>query len=168
MANRTFNQNQQLTLVKRVVQLWPNISFGASGAPTLQKRVYTAGGSTALASSSSLVAAPTTGIQYAIGDAAGTMKIAQTGTGAYTLTLSDPYQALLGLEVALISNTTGLTSVDAVALVSGSTTITTNTSVGSGGVIAFKTLNSTSGAAGNPTSGDVWTLCITLLDATEP
>jgi len=169
MANRTFNNQQTLTLYKRVVELYPIVTFGATGAPTLKKVQFTAMGATNVAASSSLAAATTTGVGYAFGDGAGTRSIARTGTGAYTLTLSDPYQRLIGFEVALISNANGLISTGgfSAAIFASTTSVTTNTALGNGGVITF-ILNNGSGAAADPNSGDTFTFCITLLDATEP
>lgn len=169
MASRTFNPQQLLVLQKKLVMLFPIVTFGATGAPTLQKRQFTAMGATSTAASSSLIAAPTTGVDYAVGDGVGTRSIARTGTGAYTLTLSDSYQYLLGVELAQVSNANGLLSTGGFtpALFAGTTNVRTNTARGNGGVITF-ILNNGSGAAADPNNGDTMTFCITLGDATEP
>lgn len=165
MANRTF-QERQFGLVKRKVSLYPVVSVGAAGAVTLQKRTFTATGAT-LVASSSLGAAPTTGVGYAKGDGAGTASVSRTGTGAWTVTLSDSYQYLLGVSIVQTSNATGAITAGMVGIVSGTTNVTTNTSVGSGGVVAI-VLSSAAGTPADPASGDVLTLEVILGDATEP
>jgi hypothetical protein len=167
MANRTFNPQQYHLLYKRVVCLMPVVSFGGTGAPTLKKRQFTAAGASTVAASSSFISAPTSGVGYVFGDGVGTRSIARTGSGAYTLTLNDPYQFLLGVEVMQVSNVGGTSTPLAPVVVSGSTTVTTNTATGNGGVIAF-VMNNSSGSATDPASGDTYTFCITLVDATEP
>lgn len=167
MANAQFQQ-YLMTKPKRIIKLWPTVSVGGAGAVTLQKRVFTATGATATAASSSLSAAPTTGVGFVVGDAAGTATVARTGTGLWTFTFSYPFQYLLGAALVQTSNTSGLlTSGFGVGVVSGSTTPRTNTSVGSGGVVAIA-LNNGSGAATDPASGDVLTFEFTFGDATEP
>jgi hypothetical protein len=166
MANRTF-QEKTHGLVKRKVVLYAVVSVGAAGAVTLQKRTFTATGATATAASSSLGAAPTSGVGYAYGDGGGIRSVARTGTGLWTITLSDSYQYLLGIAIRQTSNATGLMTAAGVGIVSGSTTPTTNTAPGNGGVLAIA-LNDWAGAAVDPASGDTLTLEIVLGDATEP
>jgi hypothetical protein len=165
MANRTF-QTALLQIPKRIVHLYPVVSVGVAGAVTLQKRTFTAGGSTALTSSSSLGTAPTTGVGYAYGDGAGTRSVSLGTAGLWTITFSDSYQYLLGVEIAQTKNATGLMTAATVGVKTNST-ITTNTAVGNGGVIAIQ-LADFAGNAVDPASGDVLTLRITLGDATEP
>lgn len=166
MANRTFIQDAY-GLIKKPVYLYPVISVGAAGAVTLKKRTFTAGGASSLSSSSSLGNAPTSGVGYAVGDGVGTRSVARTGTGLWTITLSDPYQYLLGVCMVSLSSATGLWTTPSIGVVSGSTTITTNTGVGNGGVISVVIQNG-SGAATDPANGDTITLEIMLGDATEP
>lgn len=171
MANVTFNPFLG-TKLKRVATVYPVVSVGAAGAVTLKKRQFTAAGASNVAASSSLVNAPTTGVGYAVGDAMGIRTVARTGAGAWTITLSDPYQYLLGVEIIQISNATGIATVYAIGVVSGTTNVTTNTAIGNGGVITVLLQNgsgaSNIGAAVDPASGDTLTLRITLGDATEP
>lgn len=169
MANRTF-QEKTLTLIKRQVELFVWVAVGAAGAVTLKKRLFTAQGATSVAPSSSVIAAPTSGVGYAYSDGpiGGVHTVARTGAGAWTITLTDPYQYLISVTVDQILNANGLiTSGFGVGVVSGSTTPTTNTAVGNGGVIAV-VLNNGSGAATDPASGDTIVLRLVFGDATEP
>lgn len=166
MANRTF-QEKQLSLVKRLVKLYVTVSVGGGGAVTLKKRTYTAMGSGGTAATSSLTSAPTTGVGYAVGDAVGVRSVARADTGKWTVTLSDSYQYLLGVVLALTSNTTGVATAAQVGIVSGSTTPTTNTAVGNGGVVTVQFVDF-AGAAVDPASGDTIVLELTLGDASEP
>lgn len=166
MANRTF-QTVELGLIKRRVALYPTVSVGGAGAVTLQKRTYTAAGTGSVAARSSLTTAPTTGIDYAVGDGAGVRSVARTGTGLWTITLSDPYQYLLGVRIAQTSKADGIPTCLSVGVVSGSTNVATNTATGNGGVIAIALADATNQAA-DPESGDVLTLEILLGDASEP
>jgi hypothetical protein len=165
MANRQFSA--QGTLLKSIRYLYPVVSVGGAGAVTLKKRSFRAVG-TVNSANSTLIDAPTSGLPYAFGDGAGTRSVARTGTGAWTITLTDPYQFLMGVRVIQTSNTTGAsTSGLSVGVVSGSTNVATNTAVGNGGVIAI-VLSSATVTAADPASGDTLTLEITLCDATEP
>lgn len=167
MANRTFVQ-ANYCMLKGLVRLYPVIQMTASvTVPVLQKRTFTAAGTSATSPANALAAAPTTGVGYAVGDAAGTRSIARTGTGAWTLTLSDPYLYLVGVTIIGFSSVTGISTVIGVGVVSGSTTITTNTSNGSGGVIALQLIDE-SGAADPGTIGDQFTLEVILGNAGEP
>lgn len=165
MANRYF-QEATLSLVKRKAEVYCVVSVGGAGAVTMKRRSYSAGGATAVSSSTSLVAAPTTGVGYAVGGD-GVRSVARTGTGAWTVTLSDPYQYMLGCELLQTSNTTGLPTAAAVGIVSGSTDVTTNTGTGNGGVVAIQLVDF-AGNAVDPASGDTLTLRFTFGDATEP
>jgi hypothetical protein len=171
MANRTFNQTQGLLLLKRVVRLYPVISVpGGTGAITLQKRTFTAAGASSVAPSQSLAAAPTTGVDYAVGDAAGTRSAARTGVGAWTLTLSDPYQYIIGVSMVQAANATALLSTNAALYPAVDTTnsaITTNTARGNGGLLKI-IWNTSSGVAGDFTNAALITLEVILGDATEP
>ena len=166
MANRTLNQDMASSQ-KRVRKLWPQVSVGAAGAVTLQKRTFRSVGVVG-SSNSTTAAAPTSGQGYAYSDGEGVFKVVRNSAGDWTFTLSDPYQYLLGIALIQTSNTTGLlTSGFGVGVVSGGTNVTTNTAVGSGGTIEI-VLNNGSGAATDPASGDTLTFEITLGDATEP
>ena len=166
MANSTFQQFV-LSKIKRLVRLYPVFTMSGT-TPVLQKRQFTAAGASSVAASSSLVNAPTSGTPaWAQGDGAGTFSVSRTGTGAWTITLSEPYQYLLGVTISQTSNTTGALTVVGVGVVSGSTTITTNTAPGNGGVIAV-VFSSAAATAADPGSSDTITLEITLGDATEP
>lgn len=171
MANRTFQEKANLSLVKRVVRLYPVISVpGGTGAITLQKRTFTAAGASSVAPSSSLGTAPTTGIDYAVGDGAGTRSASRTGVGAWTLTLADPYQYLIGVSLVQASNATALLSTGGAlfpVVLSGSTAVTTNTAKGNGGVISI-IWNNSSGVAADFTNASTITLELILGDATEP
>lgn len=166
MANRSFGDKQGLMLIKRVVRLYPVFSVGVAGAVTLKKRQFTAMGATSVAASSSLVSAPTTGVGYAVGDGAGVRSVTRTGSGAWTITLSDPYQYLLGVGLALTSNSTGgLTAVNVGVNSSGD--VTTNTAVGNGGTIKV-VFSSAASTAADPGTTDTLVLELILGDATEP
>lgn len=166
MANRTFNSDG--TLLKGLRYLYPVISVAGAGAVTLKKRQFSATGATSTAPSSALVSAPTSGIGYAFSDGFGVRSVARTATGAWTVTLSDPYQFLVGVTLVQTSSATGLlTSGFGVGIVASTTNVATNTAVGNGGVITL-ILNNGSGSATDPASGDTLTLEIILSDATEP
>lgn len=167
MANRTYAQ-KQYSFIKGLTWLFPTVTMTASvTVPVLQKRQFSAAGATSVAPSISLIAAPTTGIDYAVGDGAGTRSVARTGVGAWTLTLSDPYLFLVGVSIAGFSSATGISVPVGVGVVSGSTTITTNTGRGNGGVIALQLFDET-GAADPGTIGDSFTFCVALGNAGEP
>lgn len=74
MANRYFNQFR-LSLEKSVVDLFANVTFGGTGAPTL-------------------VAANSKGVASIVRD----------NTGLYTITLSDSYVGLLMVDYVLVKN----------------------------------------------------------------
>lgn len=162
MANRTFNETQ-LNLLKREVTLYAEVAVGAAGAVTLKKRQYKAAGATATSPASSLINAPTTGVDYVPGNGAGIRSVARTGAGAWTVTLSDPYLYLLGVEVIQTLNATGIPTAVDVGVVSGSTNVTTNTAKGNGGVVAIQLLDKT-GVQVDPADGDTVALRITLGD----
>lgn len=75
MANRYFNQFR-LSLEKQVVDLFAKVTFGASGAPTLDAL-----------------------------NSKGIKSIARTGAGAYTITLQDSYVRFLGIRHTAVSAT---------------------------------------------------------------
>lgn len=164
MANRTLQTKLHSFTKKRVV-ISPVISVGGAGAVTLQKRTFTAMGSTSSAPANSLGAAPTTGVGYAVGDGAGTRSVSLGTAGLWTITLSDPYQYLIGVVIKSTKNATGIPTAAAVGVKTDS--VTTNTSLGNGGSLVVQLVDF-AGAAVNPASGDVITLEITLGDATEP
>ena len=127
MANRWFNQFGK-TLAKEVVSLYAQVSFGASGAPTL---VTTGTNSTKTSQ--------------------GIKSISQNGTGDYTITLQDPYYQLLWFGVAWdeSSNSGSAPLAYSQSWVKARTVGTT-----SGGTIEFVT-GGAAGAATNPASGEI-------------
>jgi hypothetical protein len=166
MAQPTF-QPPKGNRIKSLCTLYPVVSVGAAGAVTLQKRTFTAAGASKVAPSSALAAAPTTGVGYVVGDGAGTATVVRTGTGAWTITLSDSYQYLVSVMIAGIKNTAA-TNANAINSIAWNTTgdVTTNTSVGSGGTI--QVILYSGSTATDPASGDTVILQIVLGDATEP
>jgi hypothetical protein len=122
-------------------------------------------GAGAVAPAFSLVAAPTTGIGYAKGDGAGINSVTRTGTGAWTITLSDPYQYLIGVDFTVANTTGAATAGNLGVLTTGN--VQTNTSLGSGGTINVLWQNG-SYAATDPASGDIIYLCIQLGDSSAP
>lgn len=157
MANRTF-QEKSLSLVKRKVEIYCTVSVGAAGAVTLLKLTYSG-------ASVSRTAAPTSGTGYAVGGD-GVRSVSRTGTGAWTVTLSDPYFIFLGAEICRTVNATGLPTAAQVGVLSTSNT-QTNTSLGNGGVINLQLVDF-AGNAVDPASGDIVTLRFTFGDASEP
>lgn len=162
MANTSYSQTR-FSKIKGIVDLYPVVAVGAAGAVTLKKRNYSSVGTT-LTPTYSLTDAPTTGVGYAVGDGQGVRSVVRNSAGNWTFTLSDPYTYLIGVEVALISNATGAVTspLCPVAIVSGSTTVTTNTSVGSGGTIRLILMASDGSTATDPASGDTITFHFTL------
>jgi hypothetical protein len=162
MANLAYFQNRY-SKIKGLVDLYPVVSVGAAGAVTLKKRQYTSVG-TSTTPTYSLVSAPTTGVGYAVGDGQGVRAVTRNSAGNWTFTLSDPYPYLVGVEVALISNTTGAVTspLCPVAIVSGSTTVTTNTAIGNGGTIRLILMASDGSTATDPADGDTLTFHFTL------
>lgn len=167
MANRSFLENQSLTLIKRVVALYPVVNVGAAGAVTLQKRVFSSVGA-ATSARSALNAAPVSGVGYATGDGAGIKAVVRNSTGNWTLTLSDPYQALIQCTVQFANSGASFNApLMVVDSNTSNTNVQTNTSVGSGGKVTVQFYNG-SGVATDPGNGDQAQFCILLLDATEP
>lgn len=168
MANRTFSQSIN-TLFKKVVKHWAIVSVSGT-TPVLQQVNFRATGAIGVSPSTSVSAAPTSGPAWVFGDGpdGGVMSVARTGAGAWTFTLKDSYQRLLGVSLLQTASTTGLlTSGFGVGVDTDLTNVTTNTGLGNGGTIGI-VLNNGSGAATDPATGDVLTFEITLLDATEP
>lgn len=159
MANRTFEQNN-LALIKRKVDLYALFSVGAAGAVTLLKGTYTNGN---IATTS----APTTGSGYAVGNGQGIRSVSRTGTGAWTIILSDPYLRLVGVDLARTLNATGLLTAAAVGVNTTSTDCQINSGVGNGGRVDV-VFNDWAGAAVDPASGDYVTLHFVFADASEP
>ena len=164
MGTRQYKQNQSLKLLSRVVTLYPVVTVGAGGAVTLKKRSFAAMGSGSVAPSFSLTDAPTTGNGYAVGDGAGVRSVARTGTGAWTITLSDPYQYIIGVR----GNTGHVTPTATVNMVvyDTSSTPSTNTALGNGGVILVVWFAATT--ATDPADGDTCYLEIILGDSSAP
>lgn len=163
MANRSFMQNQSLQLLKRVVSLYPVVKVGANGAVTLQYRHFTAGGAGSVAPTFALAAAPTSGVGYAYGNQEGVKSVARTGTGAWTITLSDPYQYLIGVDFTTANSGGAVTAGNLCVLTTSN--VTTNTSVGTGGTVLVVFQNG-SYSATDPASGDIIYLTIQLGDGT--
>jgi hypothetical protein len=137
--------------------------LSAAGAVTLKKRQYSATG-TNNSPTYSLGNAPTSGVGYAVGDGQGVRSVVRNSAGDWTFTLSDPYLYLVSVEVALISNTTGAVTspLCPIAIVSGSTNVATNTSVGSGGTIRLILMASDGQTATDPADGDTLTFHFVL------
>ena len=167
MANRTFLENQSLTLYKKLVSLYPIVNVGANGAVTLQKRQFTAMGA-ATASKSALVSAPTTGVGYAVGDGFGVRAVVRNSTGNWTLTLQDNYQALVQCTVQFANSGAAFNApVMVVDANTANTNVSNGTGLGNGGKVTVQFYNG-SGVATDPGNGDQAQFCVVLLDATEP
>jgi len=162
MANTTFFQNRY-SKIKGLVDLYPVVSVGAAGAVTLKKRQYSSVGTTN-SPTYSLGNAATIGVGYAVGDGQGVRSVTRNSAGNWTFVLSDPYAYLVGVEVALISNTTGAVTspLCPIAIVSGSTNVTTNTALGNCGTIRLIFMASDGTTATDPADGDTITLHFTL------
>lgn len=158
MANRTF-QTQMLGLIKRHVQIYGIFSVGVAGAVTMLKRTYPNGVVT-------YVTAPTTGTGYSIGNGEGIRSVTRTGTGAWTVTLSDAYMYLLETALVSTTNTSGLLTAAAVGCTSSDADVQTNHGQGYGGLVKVQ-FNDWAGAAVDPASGDVVDLRFTFGDGSE-
>lgn len=152
MANSMFVQGQYWTKRKQIVHLFPVVSVAGGGAVTLRKRSFTAAGSGGNLPTYSLGTAPTSGTGYARGDGEGTRSVSRTGTGAWTLTLSDPYLYLIGVRFN-VESASGVSTVVQVA-VDSTSNVQTNTSLGNGGVVKL-VFSSATATAADPASGDV-------------
>lgn len=172
MANRTFLQDQTMALLKRVVTLYPVVNVGAAGAVTLQKRQFTAMGSGSVAPVYSLVAAPTTGVGYAVGDGFGVRSVTRNSTGNWTLVLSDPYLYLIQCSAVFANSGASFNApVMIVDSNTSNTNVSLNTAVGNGGKITVQFYNTSAGGGGtaaDPGNGDQAQFAIILGDASEP
>lgn len=167
MAMRTFVENNY-SLLKGLVRLYPIVKMTASvTVPVLQKRTFTSAGTGSVTPGSALAAAPTTGVDYVVGDAAGTRSVARTGTGAWTLTLSDSYLYLVGFSIVQFVSANGISTVLGAGIVSATTNVATNTARGNGGVITLLLVDE-SGAADPGTIGDQFTFEVILANAGTP
>ena len=162
MPNRQYSETRYST-IKGLVDLYPVVAVGGSGAVTLKARAYSAVGTTN-SPTYSLGNATTSGVGYAYGDGEGVRSVVRNSAGNWTFTLSDPYLYLVSVEVALISNTTGVVTspLCPIAIVSGSTTVTTNTAVGNGGTIRLILMASDGSTATDPADGDTLTFHFVL------
>lgn len=161
MAQRQFSE-LQFSLLKRLVSIYCRVNIGGSGAVTLQKWSYPIGlGS---GSAGSYGAAPTTGVGYAVGNGEGVRSVVRNGTGDWTITLSDSYQRLVGVD-ATFTASSGLAGAINVGVNSTTTSVTTFTAVGNGGLIRLTFISSQNTAA-DPNSGDKVDLAFTLADST--
>lgn len=162
MANTTFFQNRY-SKIKALVDLYPVVAVGGSGAVTLKKRQYSSVGTT-ITPTYSLGNAATSGVGYAVGDGQGVRSVVRNSAGNWTFTLSEPYAYLVSVEVALISNTSGAVTspLCPVAIDSDGTTVATNTSLGSGGTIQVLLMASDGSTATDPASGDTLTFHFVL------
>lgn len=155
---------------KRVVTLYPIVNFGAAGAATLQKRTFSAAGTGAATPKYSLVAAPTTGVGYAVGDGEGTRAIVSNGSGNYTITFNDSYLYLIQVSVQFANSGAVF---NAPLMVVDTNTANTNVAVnptfpgGAAGKISVTFYNN-SGIATNPSSGDQAAFAIILGDSGAP
>ncbi len=157
MANSTYFQNRY-SKIKGIVDLYPVVSVGGAGAVTLKRRRYSSVG-TSLTPTYSLDNAPTTGVGLAVGDGQGVRSVVRNSAGNWTFTLSEPYAYLVGVSVALISNTTGAVTspLCPIAVDSDGTVVTTNTALGNGGTIQVVLMASDGSTATDPASGDTLT-----------
>lgn len=149
MANRTFQQFQY-SLEKGVVRLFCRVSVAGGGAVTLQKwnpatRTYSS--------------APTSGTgAYAVGTQ-GIRSVARTGAGAWTITLQDTYQRLLGVRWNATA-ASGTVTVNAMGIDS-TTDVTAATPV-------IKLVLCASTTPTDPASGDAVDLEIILQNSAAP
>lgn len=162
MANTTFFQNRY-SKIKGLVDLYPVVAVGAAGAVTLKKRQYSSVGTTTTPTYS-LGNAATSGVGYAVGDTQGVRSVVRNSAGNYTFTLSDSYAYLVGVEVALISNTSGTVTspLCPIAIDSDGTNVATNTALGNGGTIQVLLMASDGSTPTDPASGDTLTFHFTL------
>jgi hypothetical protein len=162
MPNRQYSQTR-FCPSRELVDLYPVVAVGGSGAVTLKKRAYSAVG-TNNAPTYSLGNAATSGVGYAVGDGQGVRSVVRNSAGNWTFTLSDPYLYLVSVEVALISNASGAVTspLCPIAIVSGSTNVATNTSTGSGGTIRLILMASDGSTATDPADGDTLTFHFVL------
>ncbi len=143
MANRTFIEFNY-SLERRMVNLFATVSFGASGAPTLQtwdpiKRSYSTAGSTG-----------TKGIK----------SIVRVSTGLYTITLQDPYNKFLGAAISFQNASASA------APFQFWPTPNANLNVSATPSIQVQFANS-SGTATDPASGEQVVINLTLMDSTS-
>lgn len=168
MATTGFQQNQY-TKLKNLVYLYPVVEVTAAvDAPILQKRTFTAMGATSVAPSSSLGAAPTSGVGYAYGDGAGTKLVRRDAQGQWVFQFSDSYLYLVGVSIAQFASTTGISTILGVGVrLGGATDVTANYGVGTGGYIGIE-LYDESGAADPGAIGDRFTFEIILGNSSAP
>lgn len=143
MADRSFQQFQG-SLDKGLVKLFCTVSVAGGGAVTLKSwnpstRAY---GN-----------APTSGSGYAKG-AQGISSVARTGTGAWTITLQDKYQRLVGCSLMQVTSSGAMTVVG--VAVDSATDVTASTPVVK---VVFSSAATT---AADPANGDQITLELTL------
>ncbi len=151
MSNRYWDQFQ-FTMERRVINLYAQVSFGASGAPTL--------GSWQIASRS-YTAAPTTGSSPAQVGARGVKTIVRTAPGTYTITLQDNYFRFLGCSPSFQN------SGAAAAPLTITPSPDANLSTAGGGSFQLIFLN-TAGTATDPANGEKVILNIQLQDSSTP
>lgn len=138
MANRQFQQFEG-ALAKGVVTLYGRVSVAGSGAVTFQAwnpatRAYATAGSSGYG---------------------GIKSVARTATGAWTVTLQDSYQRLLGASF-ICSNSTGAATVVAMA-VDSDCNVNSNTAP-----TVFLVFSSATATAADPASGDKIDLTLVL------
>src|SRR5678815_3834055 len=135
MSNRQYSQTR-FCPIRELVDLYPLVAVGGSGAVTLKKRNYSSVGTTTTPTYS-LGNAATTGVGYAVGDGQGVRSVTRNSAGNWTFVLSDPYAYLVGVEVAQISNTSGAVTspLCPIAIDSDGTNVATNTALGNCGTI---------------------------------
>jgi hypothetical protein len=136
MANRWTNQFSK-TFEKEVNSIFCQISFGASGAPTL---------ATSNVTSASLK---------------GVASVSRTSTGLFVLTLQDAWVKLL-----YFSGSWDTSGASGAAPVGPIIYVTTNSITASPGVITFKTGDYVNGAVADPASGEILRLKIVVGNST--
>ena len=155
MANRNFTSERVYSFHGKLVQLYAQVKFGATGAPTLQQwnpvtRAFSA--------------APSTGWR-------GVKSISRTSQGLFVVTLMDAYNQLIDVDVSF--DTTGVSGQPLPAApncyVYGSgptTSVNDSIATNTGGTFTLALFNDTnSPAVTDPASGEIMLLGITLSDS---
>lgn len=132
MANR-WGQQFNYTLEKQVFNLFCQISFGSSGAPTL---------ATANATSAALK---------------GVASVSRTSTGLFVLTLQDSWRKLL-----LFAGSWDTSGASSAAPVAPIIYVVTNSITSVPGSITFKTGDYVNGAVADPANGEILRLKIVV------
>lgn len=139
MANRRFKQFR-LALEPSVVDLFLKVTFAASGVPTLVTSTTLPDGQVVNASK-------------------GITSFAQTGTGAYTITLQDNYIRLLMLKGIYVSASSAPAAPGIYVVADGSATLNAPT---------ITIVTTSGGTPTNPASGEAVLLQLVLSNSTAP